>query len=47
VEEYITSWCECMVSGKITPILAALISTCNRTPAKNPGFLGGSTPVIP
>jgi hypothetical protein len=46
VAEYVTSWCECMASEKITPILAALISTCNSTPAKNSGFLGGSTPVI-
>jgi len=36
--EYVTCWCECTASEKITPTLAALLSTCNSTPAKNMGF---------
>jgi hypothetical protein len=38
VAEYITCWCECTDSEKITQTLAALLSTCNSTPAMNMGF---------
>jgi hypothetical protein len=38
VAEYVTCWCECIASEKITPTLGALLSTCNSTPVKNMGF---------
>jgi hypothetical protein len=44
--EHVTCWCECIASEKITQTLAALLSTCNSTPAMNTGILGGPTPVI-
>jgi len=44
--EHVTCWCEYIASEKITQTLAALLSTCNSTPAMNTGILGGPTPVI-